>query len=378
MTVNDFESITIIGRGAFGEVRVCREKETGEIVAIKKMRKDDMYKKNQILHVRTEKEILIAANSPWIVKLKYSFQDDNFLYLVMEFLPGGDFMSLLMKKDILNEEESAFYTAEIVASVEAVHNLSCIHRDLKPDNLLIDKEGHLKLSDFGLSKMSDSANFPMLAQKEEQLSNAGNETIDKAKVKRDRAKAYSTVGTPDYIAPEVFGESGYDKSADWWSVGAILFEMMVGYPPFFADNPSDTCKKIIQWKKYLTIPAEANLSREAISLIKKLMTSASQRLTLPEIKQHPFFKSIDWENLRTKKAPFKPKIKNDWDTCYFDVFEEEESFYPSADAKKKKRKDANFVNYTYVPEKDDYSSVFLHAQEVLDAIARGSALDVLS
>jgi len=146
--------LAIIGRGAFGEVRVCREKETGEIVAVKKMKKDEMFKKNQIMHVRAEKEILKLSKSRWIVGLRYSFQDDSYLYLVMDYSIGGDFMSLLMKKDILNEEESKFYTAELVLAVEAVHNLNCIHRDIKPDNLLIDRNGHIQLSDFGLSKQS--------------------------------------------------------------------------------------------------------------------------------------------------------------------------------------------------------------------------------
>ena len=153
LTIFDYEPITIIGKGAFGEVRVCREKSTGEIVAIKKLKKEEMIKKNQVIHVRTEKEILKTINCPYIVKLRASFQDNLFLYLVMDFLPGGDFMSLLMKKDILNEEESRFYIAEMILCIEAVHELGCIHRDLKPDNILIGKDGHLQLSDFGLSKM---------------------------------------------------------------------------------------------------------------------------------------------------------------------------------------------------------------------------------
>jgi len=118
-----------------------------------------MSQKNQIMHVRTEREIMITSNSPWIVNLKYSFQDDQYLYLVMDFLPGGDFMSLLMKKDILNEAESRFYIAELILAVEAIHKMNCIHRDLKPDNILITKEGHLKLSDFGLSKLAVSITY---------------------------------------------------------------------------------------------------------------------------------------------------------------------------------------------------------------------------
>lgn len=152
MHISDFEPIKIIGKGAFGEVRVCIYKITGEIVAVKKMRKEEMYKKNQILHVRAERDVLSEAKIPWIVELKYSFQDELYLYLVMEFCPGGDLMSLLINKDILTEDEARFYTAELILCLEAVHKLNCIHRDLKPDNILIDKSGHIKLSDFGLSK----------------------------------------------------------------------------------------------------------------------------------------------------------------------------------------------------------------------------------
>jgi len=133
-------------------VRVCEYKPTGEFLAVKKMKKDEMYKKNQILHVRAEKDVLAEANIPWVVELKYSFQDEFYLYLVMEFCPGGDLMSLLINKDILSEDEARFYTAELILSLEAVHKLKCIHRDIKPDNILIDKSGHIKLSDFGLSK----------------------------------------------------------------------------------------------------------------------------------------------------------------------------------------------------------------------------------
>ena len=125
------------------------------------MRKEDMLSKNQITHVRTEREILTSSKNPWIVNLKYSFQDEHYLYLVMDFLPGGDLMSLLMKKDILSEDEARFYIAELILAVESIHQMNCIHRDLKPDNILIDKSGHIELSDFGLSKLADQSFFPM-------------------------------------------------------------------------------------------------------------------------------------------------------------------------------------------------------------------------
>lgn len=327
ITIREFESMAIIGRGAFGEVRVCKHTETGEIVAIKKMKKEDMLSKNQIMHVRTEREILTSANNPWIVNLKYSFQDEMFLYLVMDFLPGGDLMSLLMKKDILTEDESRFYIAELVLSVESIHNMNCIHRDLKPDNILIDRFGHIQLSDFGLSKLADQNFFPMSTElnKEETLVDqvmtihkpSGSVKEDKMtrneikNKRKNRLIAFSTVGTPDYIAPEVFGQHGYGQEVDWWSVGVILFEMLVGYPPFFSDNPSETCQKIVKWRQHFAIPLDANLSLEAENLIRKLVTVADQRLGIngvEDIKKHPFFKGLDWNGIRDSKAPFFPDV----------------------------------------------------------------------
>ena len=152
ISIRDFIPRKIIGRGAFGEVRVCRQRKTNEIVAIKKMKKKEMIYKNQVGHVRAERDILTLANNPWIVELKCSFQDEKYLYLVMEYLQGGDLMTLLMEKEIFSEEMSRFYIAETILAIESVHNLNYIHRDLKPDNLILGKDGHLKLSDFGLCK----------------------------------------------------------------------------------------------------------------------------------------------------------------------------------------------------------------------------------
>ena len=387
MSIREFEPLSIIGRGAFGEVRVCRQKETGSIVAVKKMRKEDMIKKNQLMHVRTEKEILTADN-PWIVKLKYSFQDDYFLYLVMDYCPGGDLMNLLMKKDILTEDEARFYTAEMILAVDSVHKLNCIHRDLKPDNILIDKRGHVQLSDFGLSKLSDKTFFPIsikdnsttfsILNNKEEITNhepsKSSTPLDTKKPlkKKNRLMAFSTVGTPDYIAPEVFGNDGYGQEVDWWSIGVMFFEMVVGYPPFFSENPSDTCKKIVKWKQYFQIPDDAELSNEAKSLIKKMVCSHENRLGVngvDEIKKHPFFKGIDWDNLRNVKAPFIPDIENDWDNKYFDKFLEQESFYPPEE-KKKKRKDVNYAGYTFNRDNENMKDGFVQALEILEVVKK--------
>jgi serine/threonine kinase 38 len=158
-TIADYETLAIIGRGAFGEVRLCRHKASKTLVAVKRMSKHDMNKKNQLNHIRAERDILASSDGKWIVELKSSFTDEHYLYLVMEFLPGGDLMNLLMEKDVFTEEQAKFYMAEMVLAVESVHKLNYIHRDLKPDNVLIDSDGHIKLTDFGLCKLYDQNPF---------------------------------------------------------------------------------------------------------------------------------------------------------------------------------------------------------------------------
>ncbi|CAD8088532.1 unnamed protein product [Paramecium primaurelia] len=368
LSIKDFESVEIIGRGAFGEVRLCRNKLTNEIVAVKKMKKSEMLYKNQVCHVRAERDLLVASDNTWIVQLKCSFQDEKYLYLVMEYLPGGDLMTLLMKKDIFTEKESQFYMAESIMAVDSVHKLKYIHRDLKPDNILLQSDGHIKLSDFGLCKYVESRGTRL----DERISihkpeDKGSNTTT---FKRNRIKAYSTVGTPDYIAPEVFGKSGYNETADWWSLGAILFEMLVGYPPFFSDDPSSTCKNIINWKKTLAIPPEAKLSPAAIDLILRLMSDAQNRLGVNgvnEIKAHPFFSGIDWKNLRSKASPYIPEIKSELDTRNFDKFEEQEPWVPQ-DSGKSIRKDVNFIGYTFNREVEIQRSYLLQALLDLDAL----------
>jgi serine/threonine protein kinase len=160
MGVDDFELLSIIGRGAFGEVRICKEKSTGSVYAMKKLKKSEMLRRGQVEHVKAERNVLAEVDSPFIVKLCYSFQDDEHLYLIMEYLPGGDMMTLLMRKDTLREDETRFYVAQTILAIESIHKHNYVHRDIKPDNLLITRNGHIKLSDFGLSKSLESKNFP--------------------------------------------------------------------------------------------------------------------------------------------------------------------------------------------------------------------------
>ena len=340
-SIRDYVSLAIIGRGAFGEVHVCREKKTGQIVAVKKIRKDVLKIKNQVIHVRNEQLFMSKVKSPWIVELKASFQEDDFLYLIMEYLPGGDFMNLLIKKDILTEDEARFYTAELILAIENIHKLDCIHRDIKPDNVLIDKTGHIKLSDFGLAKVS-----PKIFEINNNINN--NENIDFKP--ETHQKNFSCVGTAYYVAPEVLKKKGYGPEVDWWSVGVIFFEMLFGYAPFHSKETNQVCHKVLNWQKYLIIPTKKKISKEAEDLILKLISNPNQRLGIggaEEIKKHPFFKGVDWDNIRNTKAPFIPKLKNDYDTHYFETLETKEPFYPNVFNKKQKRKDIEFMGYTF-------------------------------
>ncbi|KAG6622704.1 AGC/NDR protein kinase [Phytophthora cinnamomi] len=320
LAVGDFQPLAVIGRGAFGEVRLVRKRDSGEIFALKSLEKSAMVLKNQVGHVKAERDILASADQDnnWLVTLHYSFQDDHRLYMVMEYLPGGDLMGLLMKEDTLNEATTRFYAAEMVLAIQSVHDLGYIHRDMKPDNVLLDAHGHLKLTDLGLCKKMDSRvdllPVSQHAMNPEQAAAAaaaaatrgggGGNSVDASRSKpfsRNRQVAFSTVGTPDYIAPEVLAQKGYGKECDWWSMGVILYECLVGYPPFYADEPVQTCRKIVNWKQSFGFPPEAiaRLSPQCMDFVRRLICNAENRLgtgSVEEIKQHPWFHGLQANN----------------------------------------------------------------------------------
>ena len=351
-SIRDYESIAIIGRGAFGEVHVCREKKTGKIYAIKKIKKNIIVLKNQVIHILNEQFFMSRAKSPWIVELKESFQEDDYLYLVMEYLPGGDLMNLLIKKDILTENEARFYLSELILAIESIHKLDCIHRDIKPDNILIDQNGHIKLSDFGLAKISDK----LYDKENEKYTNYINNKKNKKKKEEEKMthnKNYSCVGTAYYVAPEVLNQKGYEKDIDWWSAGIIFFEMLVGYAPFCSKETNEVCYKVLNWKKFLKIPNYIRISDEAKDLIFKMINNSNSRLGkngADEIKKHPFFKGIDWNNVKNMKPPFIPILKNEYDTSYFENFEIIEPFYPVTYNNVFKRKDIEYIGYDFKEE----------------------------
>ncbi|CAL0299908.1 unnamed protein product [Lupinus luteus] len=368
MGPDDFELLTMIGKGAFGEVRICREKASGHVYAMKTLKKSEMLSRGQVEHVKSERNLLAEVDSNCIVKLYCSFQDEEYLYLIMEYLPGGDMMTLLMRKEILTEDEARFYVGETVLAIESIHRHNYIHRDIKPDNLLLDKNGHMKLSDFGLCRPLDCSNlteedFCVGGNRSGALQSSGGPVAPKRTQqeqlqhwqKNRRMLAYSAVGTPDYIAPEVLLKKGYGKECDWWSLGAVMYEMLVGYPPFYSDEPLSTCRKIINWRTHLKFPEEANLSTEAKDLISRLICNVDRRLGIngaDEIKAHPWFKGIEWDKLYQMEAAFIPEVNDELDTQNFEDFEEVDSQTqsPSKSGPWRKllsSKDVNFAGYTY-------------------------------
>ncbi|XP_015920739.1 serine/threonine-protein kinase tricornered isoform X1 [Parasteatoda tepidariorum] len=366
--VEDFEPLKVIGRGAFGEVRLVQKKDTGHVYAMKILRKADMLEKEQVAHVRAERDVLVEADHQWVVKMYYSFQDAMNLYLIMEFLPGGDLMTLLMKKDTLSEDCTQFYIAETALAIDSIHKLGFIHRDIKPDNLLLDAKGHIKLSDFGLCtglKKSHRTEFyrDLSQAKPSDFSmyfdrNASNPMDSKRRAeswkKNRRQLAYSTVGTPDYIAPEVFMQTGYNSSCDWWSLGVIMYEMLMGYPPFCSETPQETYRKVMNWRETLIFPPEVPISNEARELIQRFCCEADKRIGansgVEEIKQHSFFKGIDWAHIRERPAAILVDVKSIDDTSNFDEFPDVDLKIPSAPAPKEGDpgyKDWVFINYTF-------------------------------
>ncbi|XP_013642173.1 probable serine/threonine protein kinase IRE [Brassica napus] len=320
-SIEDFEIIKPISRGAFGRVFLARKRATGDLFAIKVLKKADMIRKNAVESILAERNILISIRNPFVVRFFYSFTCRENLYLVMEYLNGGDLFSLLKNLGCLDEDMARIYIAEVVLALEYLHSVNIIHRDLKPDNLLINQDGHIKLTDFGLSKVglinsTDDLSGDASLGNSEFLAEDGSTQHSQDK---DSRKKHAVVGTPDYLAPEILLGMGHGKTADWWSVGVILFEVLVGIPPFNAETPQQIFENIINRDiPWPNVPDE--ISYEAYDLINKLLTeNPVQRLGATgagEVKQHHFFKDINWDTLARQKAMFVPSAEPQ-DTSYF-------------------------------------------------------------
>ncbi|KAF6807804.1 serine threonine-protein kinase dbf20 [Colletotrichum plurivorum] len=339
----DFQILTQVGQGGYGQVFLAQKKDTREVCALKVMSKKLLFKLDEVRHVLTERDILTTAKSDWLVRLLYSFQDDKNIYLAMEYVPGGDFRTLLNNTGVLSNRHARFYIAEMFCSVDALHQLGYIHRDLKPENFLVDSTGHVKLTDFGLAAgMLAPAKIESMRIRLEKASETSvpfGKPMDQRTV-AERREGYQTmrakdvnyaksiVGSPDYMAPEVLRGDEYDYTVDYWSLGCMLFEALTGFPPFAGSTPDETWRNLKHWREVLKRPVWEDpnyfLSNRTWNFITTCINSRSKRFSnIKEINSHHYFAEVDWETLRTTKAPFVPELDSETDAGYFDDFTNE-------------------------------------------------------
>ncbi|XP_036997919.2 microtubule-associated serine/threonine-protein kinase 3 isoform X7 [Artibeus jamaicensis] len=306
---SDFETIKLISNGAYGAVYLVRHRDTRQRFAIKKINKQNLMLRNQIQQVFVERDILTFAENPFVVSMFCSFETRRHLCMVMEYVEGGDCATLLKNMGPLPVDMARMYFAETVLALEYLHNYGIVHRDLKPDNLLITSLGHIKLTDFGLSKiglMSMATNLY-----EGHIEKDTREFMDK-----------QVCGTPEYIAPEVIFRQGYGKPVDWWAMGIVLYEFLVGCVPFFGDTPEELFGQVVS-DEIMWPEGEEALPADAQDLITRLLRqNPLDRLGTGgthEVKQHPFFWTLDWAGLLRHKAEFVPQLEAEDDTSYFDT-----------------------------------------------------------
>lgn len=297
-SLNDFELSTTLGTGTFGRVLLCKDKRTGEYDALKIMNISEVIRLKQVEHVQNEKNILARIDHPFVVNLLWTHHDNTFLFMLLQYAPGGELFTYLRTAGRFNNGTGLFFAAEIVSAIDYLHARNIVYRDLKPENILLDKEGHVKITDFGFAK----------------------EVQD---------KTWTLCGTPEYLAPEIIQSKGHNRAVDWWALGILIYEMLVGYPPFFDDNPFGIYEKIlagrIEWPKHME-------STHAKDLIKKLLVHdrtrrlGSMKNGSEDVKNHKWFKVIEWNLVlqRKLKPPIVPKLAHAGDTRNFDDYPEED------------------------------------------------------
>jgi cell cycle protein kinase DBF2 len=340
----DFQILTQVGQGGYGQVYLAQKKDTREVCALKVMSKTLLFKLDEIRHVLTERDILTTSNSEWLVHLLYAFQDEKSIYLAMEYVPGGDFRTLLNNTGVIHNRHARFYIAEMFECVDSLHSLGYIHRDLKPENFLIDSSGHMKLTDFGLAAgILAPAKIESMRIKLESIGDvsvpfgrpmeerSATERRDGYRSLRERNVNYakSIVGSPDYMAPEVLKGEEYDFTVDYWSLGCMLFEALAGYPPFAGATVEETWQNLKRWQRVLKKPVYEDpsyyLSKRTWDLITRLVAGRTVRFrSMKEIRAHAYFAEVDWVNLRQQRAPFVPELDSETDAGYFDDFTSEE------------------------------------------------------
>jgi ribosomal protein S6 kinase beta len=330
LTPDDFEALYLVGQGAFGKVFQVRKKDTGVLYAMKVIKKEVVIAKEQMEYTKQERDILTSITHPYVVKLRFSFQTATKLYLVLDFINGGHLFYWMYREGMFDVNLTRFYIAEIVCGIGHLHSLNIMHRDLKPENILVDREGHVRITDFGLAK----------------------------KFTEDE-KSNSLVGSIDYMAPEILKDKGHGKEADWWSVGVLLYEMLIGQLPFRGKNKAAIQKAICTQKMKIPAFVESDAAKLIQNLTMKdpiLRLGSDVKSGTEDIKKHKFFHKINWPRLEKREvpAPFVPNIDNEkGDGCvaHFDkkwtdakVLQEAES----AAASPSSAEQHHFLGFTYV------------------------------
>ena len=320
ISINDFEIIKTIGSGSFGNVYLVKNKNNNHYYAMKSLEKSLIKQKNQEEHTITERILMSKLNNPFMVKLYYCFQDKKYLYFIMELVQGGELLFHLKKQIRFDDERTRFYISELILALEYLHNNNIIYRDIKPENILLDKTGHIKLIDFGLSKI----------------------------YKNNNEKMFTLCGTPFYLAPEVIEKKGYNNSADWWSLGCLMYEMLSGNPPFKIEGAN-----VYSIKFNEPLKMDNCFSEEAKDLINKLLNvDPNKRLGygkngVEELKNHPYFKDVNWEKLKNleETPPFIPEIKDFTDLKYI-VLKDDGNIPNNSSAIENSVVD-NYVNFSF-------------------------------